>query len=136
MVSLSPLLDSLKIFWEIRKLELQSEYTNNRKELVDGFVKKDQKYRSLYPEEEKYNLPDSVLINNDIQLQKDLFTYIELNGWPEYTSELLTTILLHLTKAHFEKFRGLIFEQVKKGKLDPYWFASMVDRKGNISWRW
>lgn len=96
-------------------------------EIVQSFIDRDQIYRSYLKEEispgdiEKRNI-------EDYQLHKDLMEFVNKYGWPTGASELLTTLLIHFNEEEYLKYKDILFNQVKLGKLDPYWFARMEDR--------
>lgn len=98
------------------------------KDTVDYFIKMDQKYRSLFSNDEN-SLPNPKLVLlNDSIVQDLFFSFIKEHGYPFFTDERVNTILLHLLKVNYIKYKELLLNEVKKGRLDPFWYASMVDR--------
>lgn len=102
------------------------------RETAQTFIERDQKYRSLYDgaleEDELYRL----MYINDSIVQIDYFEFIKQRGFSRYVDETFYSVLLHLTEENYLKYKTLIFEEVKKGNLDPFWFALMVDRLEGI----
>lgn len=121
-------IDSVKSDNKVYFNRLQSEPV--LKEIIDALIERDQMYRSELID--SLNIAqselDTLLLLNDIKVQQDLIEIITKHGWPDQAPETLNTILLHFTPQNYYQYAGLILNEVKKGNLDPYWYASMVDR--------
>ncbi len=126
--------DSLLAFVNVQSTFIEFERRNNPFDLAlerwaDTLIQEDQRYRSLSnPEAYDPVILDSLRRHADRKTQHKLMTYVLRHGWPKRSSELLTTILLHFTPENYITYKDYILEEVKAGRLDPYWYASMVDR--------
>lgn len=123
-------LNFVNVQWEYIEFEFSHNPFNIKLEYwVDSLIKQDQKYRSLVnPEDYMPGILDSLRTLSDLQTQYRLMQHVKDHGWPKRSSELLTTILLHFTRENYNKYKDNILEEVRAGRLDPYWYASMVDR--------
>ncbi len=126
--------DSLRDYVNFQWEYIEFEYKHNPfrialEQWADTLIKHDQIYRSLAnPEDYEPGILDSLRTLSDLQTQYRLMQHVKDYGWPKRSSELLTTILLHFTPENFNKYKDDILDEVKAGRLDPYWYASMVDR--------
>lgn len=124
------LLNFVKVQWENIELEFRQNKKNIQLERwVDSLIRQDQMYRSLVNSEDyEPGTLDSLRRSSDVQTQNCLMEYVKKHGWPMGSSELLTTILLHFTPENYAEYKDDILNEVKAGRLDPFWYASMVDR--------
>jgi len=98
------------------------------RETAQTFIERDQKYRSLYDGALEEDELHRLMYINDSIVQIDYMDFIKQRGFTQYVDERFISVLLHFTEENFLKYKPLIFEEVKKGNLDPFWFALMVDR--------
>lgn len=126
--------DSLFIFVKFKREIIEFEFRHNPFNIelqhwVDSLIELDQMYRSLVnPDDYEPDILDSLRTLSDLQTQYPLMQYVREHGWPKRSSELLTSILLHFTPENYNTYKDIILDEVKAGRLDPFWYASMVDR--------
>jgi len=92
------------------------------------FIKEDQRYRSEMNDAEKY---EQDKLKNDAETQRLFVDYIRINGWPKYNTSGLNTILQHLTRENYIMAKPILLSEVKSGKLDPFYYAWMVEKLEN-----
>ncbi|MEQ8909615.1 MAG: hypothetical protein RIC95_10515 [Vicingaceae bacterium] len=117
-----------------------SKSTQAIQDTVDYFIAKDQQFRKVLVDSIKpYYQEDSEelkaywkkISRNDSLLQLEFLAYIKENGYPgtkQSGSSRVGIILLHLRPSLLESYQSVLMEEIKAGNLDPYYYASMMDR--------
>ena len=129
---LNSLLDSLDIVWKNYVYKFRHDiYIDSLTKKVNALIKLDQKYRSELKEKLPQYQLDSLRRYTDSIVQDRLIKLISESGWPNI-DERLNTILIHFDLDNFYKYKDIILNEVKKGNLDPFWYAYMEERIMNI----
>ena len=74
---------------------------------------------------------DYIDIKGDSVLQVELLAFMKKNGIPNVYlyGDMFHTTFLHVYNDYlFKEYEKFLYEEVKKGNLDPYYYCSMVDR--------
>ncbi len=113
---------------------------NKIRDTVDYFVKEDQFYR-MHPKKELYRA-DTTKGDakqffkewelHDSMLYEQFIDYVKNNGYPDYNTigtDIASTILLHFSWEQYEKSKLIFYEELKAGRILPFHYASMIDRK-------
>lgn len=94
---------------------------------------------SISPEknETKITYPDlsSYLTQRDSIKQVEFLDYIKLNGYPGiYSSgtDVSASILTRIREPLYMEYEKVLFEELKKGHIQPYFYGLMVDKLGCI----
>ena len=123
------LCDTLNTIWDMREFNILNNPVEKKiLNIVDSFIKQDQSFRSNYTGYLNNEELELKRMESDKILHIKFINFISEYGWPQHSSELLTTILIHFTYEEYLLYKDIIFSQVKFGNLDPFWFASMEER--------
>lgn len=118
-IRLTPWLDSVKVYMH--------EDQRLRKVFVDSISPRFEEGQRVYHE-----FVDSIN-ENDIKNQIRFLHFIKTYGYPgKYMtgSDYVVTLLLHLDCSLFAAYKTVLLELLKQGKVEPFSYASMVDRIG------
>jgi hypothetical protein len=73
------------------------------------------------------NKNESTTYNFNNSYQLEFIDLIKKFGWPNFVDERITKFLYHLSLNNFEILEPILLNEVNKGNIDPWWYASMVD---------
>lgn len=127
-------------------LKLEKDFTNYRKvtekyikmkDTVSYFFNVDQQYRSLMKDnpckdnkdtsEHCMNIRKEWSISDSL-LQEKVYQYIINNGFPGDIGDDIYILLSHLQPAIYQKMKPVLIEELKKGKVDPFFLGMIFDR--------
>jgi hypothetical protein len=105
-------------------------YISNEKKCIDTSV---QNFCKRILEVDRNNR-NGKLPNEEIDLmnQEVLLDYIKKNGYPNSDiagGDYLATVLLHINCSLLEEYLTVLLPEVKKGNLNPFFYAQMHDRR-------
>ena len=107
---------------------------------IEYFIDKDQLYRKVladsimayYTEDDIEYINYSKLVNKQDSInQKEFLNYIKEFNYPgikKCGTNLASIILLHLNCTFLEDYNVILLEQLKKGFIQPLYYAQMMDR--------
>jgi len=111
---------------------------------VDYFMLQDQLYRKVFVDSIKvyYSKTDTEYIEfmekyheHDSLYQVEFLNYVKENGFPgSFTigSDKAASILFHIICPNFKIAKDLLYQELLKGNILPFYYALMVDRIGYI----
>ncbi|MBK7095582.1 MAG: hypothetical protein IPH57_11210 [Saprospiraceae bacterium] len=101
---------------------MKNIYQNKIKEIISKF-KNLQSVNSMESEYLFMNLLESKAVEN---LQNELILFIKNYGWVN-TSEIYKEVFYIMNPENCGELKNLLLTEVKRGHLDPFWYAKWVD---------
>jgi hypothetical protein len=110
------------------------------RDTVNYFLSEDRKYRTIlvdsisvfFESDSKEHLEYSHFIEiQDSINQNQFLEYINREGYPgiyKSGTDIIATVLLHINCHFFIRYKELLMKELRKGNIQPFYFASMVDR--------
>lgn len=123
--------DSFRNRWASSKEIISIEDT------VKYFFAEDQRFRSLMKDNpckyaqdtsEYCNKLRAEWVSHDSILQERVYQYIKENGFPWEGGEDIYILLSHFHSEMFNKMKPILLEELKKGKVDPFFLGMVFDR--------
>lgn len=110
------------------------------RDTINYFLAKDQDYRKVFvdsikayfdEESEEYQSYWQLVEMNDSLVQVQFLEYIKENGYPgnrRSGTGLGAVILQHINDDLLDEYEEVLFGEIKKGNIYPYYYGSMMDR--------
>lgn len=124
----------------IKNSKRWSENNKHIGDTIKYFVARDQEYRKVFTdsimvyfdeESEEYKSYWHLVERNDSIIQLQFLNYIKENGYPgTYKSnrDIAGVILQHINEDLLDQFDTVLYKEIKKGNIYPYYYGSMMDR--------
>lgn len=115
----------------------ESDRVRKVRDTISYFFTIDQKYRSLMNNSPCKDRADTTFkcrnfirewMLSDSILQENVYSYILNNGFPVEADEDIYIMLSHLNKTIYEKMRPLLYRELQKGRVEPFFYGMIVDR--------
>lgn len=110
------------------------------RDTINYFLAKDQAYRKVFvdsikayfdEDSEEYKSYWQLVEKNDSIVQVEFLEYVEANGYPgnhRSGTGLATVILQHINDELIDDYKSVLFNEIEKGNIYPYYYGSMMDR--------